>query len=598
MEREFIATGSMAHRVELRKKYQGTKAENKQSVIARRIAKLREKTAGTVRPLLKKQQTSAALLNEVLPQPLKLPKLERDSLNLLPEERIRADLNDVYQNDRKGYGSAKQELVNMNQEKAKNYQTLTALTHHFTAREKNMSFENRAESRADIVRKQKLGQELEIQVKQQKTKLAALKNQLKHPFQEQYALPPVLQPIQRPPGTKIWLLGAPAVEGPEYKPAVPYYGAFSDGGSPPVEGWLTSFPKSQEPQPTLTQVKGTTESWIITNAGCEFLNGKYMFAGYYDDVALFQSRTGMQLYRRDVTKNDELDALAAAKKSEVVVLDSDSDENVENVPTDKKDHPAFEGLLQDSTNYENHVRAGMIMSRIDGADSKRLARNRQKMNPDVESAVTWNVNIQEPKVGGKYVQARKDASAGLCHGWVLLHCKLKDCPRRHYYVTQVEREQMARWSQRYEAQLEMNVLRRIVEREQLLKETKLEGTKASDAYQLHTGKAKESDVRELLFLLEALRLVTVQVFEAILQWREHVEKSGWVSIEHSSAVSNDTPWSVSLTVQGKQLYGPSTGCDSKVNASNIVFTNIIENSLNAFEEMQIWWESEKRLSFI
>eukprot|EP00936_MAST-01D_sp_MAST-1D-sp1_P002695 g2695.t1 len=155
----------------------------------------------------------------------------------------------------------------------------------------------------------------------------------------------------------------------------------------------------------------------------------------------------------------------------------------------------------------------------------------------------------------------------LCRAWVMCACGKSGiaCPGRHYYVSEEEKAYNEELRSSTDMKLETEVLRCISRREQLLEALQTASTQALKKYQMHMTKVKHEDVADMLNLLEQLRLASVQTIEAIQKWRGYVENIGRMMEDHAQGAKEPAGgWSVSITVEGAELYGASTAFNSKV----------------------------------
>ena len=97
-------------------------------------------------------------------------------------------------------------------------------------------------------------------------------------------------------------------------------------------------------------------------------------------------------------------------------------------------------------------------------------------------------------------------------------------------------------------------------REELLDRVRAAAALCDKKFADHTHDARFEDVKDVLALLNQLRVATVHLVECIAKWKAHVKE------EHLSAVSNDAnetesddgrKWVVRLAVPGQQLYDAS-----------------------------------------
>ena len=159
-----------------------------------------------------------------------------------------------------------------------------------------------------------------------------------------------------------------------------------------------------------------------------------------------------------------------------------------------------------------------------------------------------------------------DQAPPLCRRWAMQGCPNTGikCKHRHYFINNQEAEA---WTSKRIAKnrdLERNVLNCITEREGLLAKVQEEGVAAQRVYNEHlSGYVKLEDVSTVLHLLAQLRVATVRTIEAIVVWRDDVERSYAVS-KDTVAKGGDRSWVVKVATKGQRLYPGSTAYKSKI----------------------------------
>ena len=168
------------------------------------------------------------------------------------------------------------------------------------------------------------------------------------------------------------------------------------------------------------------------------------------------------------------------------------------------------------------------------------------------------------------VALKADQAPPLCRRWAMQGCPNTSgkCRHRHYFINNPEAEAWTSKRIAKNRKLERDVVNCITEREGLLASIEEEGMAAQRKYNEHlSGYVQLSDVSELLHMLAQLRVATVRTIEAIVRWRDDVERSYSVS-EEAVSNSGDRKWVVKVATKGQRLYPGSKAFKSKVKRFN------------------------------
>ncbi|KAG9416405.1 hypothetical protein AC1031_000809 [Aphanomyces cochlioides] len=318
----------------------------------------------------------------------------------------------------------------------------------------------------------------------------------------------------------VWLLGRRGIiESAEHNTdTVIYYGAYFQSDvssrSKPVDGlrWLPCSDLAIEPAPIVQYKPATVESWSVSGAGLADVNGVYVLSGQFDGANKYTSVLGIELFRKRFS-------------GDMSVADETS--NDQPIPTKFR-----ENYNEQDFRVVQQIGSWLATQELKGQTCAENIKQSHRNNEQFTLYNTKNITIQSNyRVEAPVVPSRPQAISRLCRAW-----------------------------------LDLQILRAITVREELINRASSIATKAMSKYMANMQMETTKQVQKLVSILNGLRLATVHVIESIKAWRDHVQSKGHVSeLQVSEEDETKFGWTVSITVTtGRMLYKGSNAFMSKI----------------------------------
>ncbi|KAH9107002.1 hypothetical protein AeMF1_017571 [Aphanomyces euteiches] len=333
----------------------------------------------------------------------------------------------------------------------------------------------------------------------------------------------------------VWLLGRRGIiESAEHNTdTVIYYGAYFQSDvssrSKPLDGlrWLPCSDLAIEPAPIVQYKPATVESWSVSGAGLADVNGVYVLSGQFDGANKYTSVLGIELFR----KRFSLDTQRFGDAGDMSVADEAS--NGQPIPTKFR-----ENYNEQDFRVMQQIGSWLATQELKGQTRAETIKQSHRNNEQLTLHNTKNITIQS---NCRPVMSSMGANAD-------------------------ERHTMQSWQLGIEANLDLQILRAITVREELINRASSIATKAMSKYMANMQIETAKQVQKLVSILNGLRLATVHVIESIKAWRDHVQRKGHVSeLQVSEEDETKFGWTVSITVTtGRMLYKGSNAFLSKI----------------------------------
>ena len=346
-----------------------------------------------------------------------------------------------------------------------------------------------------------------------------------------------------------------------------YHGAFVTGKSLHEEHWIDlgggalkkqGFCLAQRDVTLPSNAKADTAltEYTVSGSRTRAVNGKYRFAGYSDEVPYFTNENNISIFMAVPKGDAKFSIFARGLGALTAGFQVGSGNQFSKSEGSRIDGDVGKHLLE-----LNATGVSKITCQATGAISAVVKP--QSRHP-ANNLIALREYSKLATLGSEIDRNMAFVSAGnvppLCLDWVLLTCprRLTKCRRRHYYVSQTERDGWVERRGQCRQTLDLKVLRCILRREALLENLHTVAFETKKSYLEFHGSTRGL-LASMLVLLDQLRVAGVECAESIALWSKHCGLRNCDAL----GVHQKGRWIATIESEGHQLWGEVPAVHSK-----------------------------------